>query len=259
MSADAGEAPEGAEVGPRFVVLTLFPSLVEAYVSEGIIGRALSRNLARVETIDIRDHATDKYRSVDDDPFGGGAGMVMKPDVLARAIESAGPVERRIFVSPKGRPMRQRDAEAWSRCSSILLLCGRYEGIDERVREALIDDTVSIGDYVLTGGELAALVVLDATLRLVPGVLGNADSARYESHSGDGLLEHPHYTRPAEWRGRRVPEVLLSGHHARIEEWRRRASLRQTAAVRPELLNSASLTDAELEYLSSLRADGEES
>lgn len=225
----------------RFVVLTLFPAMIESYAADGVLGRAVERKQVQVDTIDIREHTDDRYRSVDDLPFGGGAGMVMKPEPIARAIEAAGPVARRVLLTPSGRKFEQRDAVAWSKLDSLLLLCGRYEGVDNRIREDFVDDAVSIGDYVLSGGELGALVVLDATMRLLPGVLGNAESLDHESYN-DGLLEHPHYTRPAEWRGRPVPDVLLSGHHARVADWRRRESLRRTAEVRPDLLTAASLT-----------------
>jgi tRNA (guanine37-N1)-methyltransferase len=232
----------------RFVVATLFPDLVTNYVSQGVIGRAVDAGVVGVDTVDIRDFSTDKYRTVDDVPYGGGAGMVLMPEPIAQAIESVGPVSRRILLTPSGRAFTQADAVEWSQLDSVLLVCGRYEGIDQRIRDDFVDDAISIGDYVLSGGELGALVVLDATLRLVPGVLGNAASARYESYAED-LLEHPHYTRPAEWRGRAVPEVLLSGHHARIAEWRRRSSLERTAAIRPDLITRASLTSAEREIL----------
>ena len=232
----------------RFTVATLFPDLVTQYVSQGVIGRAVDSGRVEVETVDIRDFTTDRYRTVDDVPFGGGAGMVLKPEPVAQAIESVGAVDRRILLTPSGRPFRQADAMAWAGLDTVLLVCGRYEGIDQRIRDEYVDDAVSIGDYVLSGGELGALVVLDATLRLVPGVLGNAESTQEESFS-DGLLEHPHYTRPAEWRGRAVPDILLSGHHARIAEWRRRASLERTARLRPDLISEASLTSVEKEFL----------
>lgn len=225
----------------RFVVLTLFPDFIRAYAADGVLGRAVEQGVVTVDAVDIREHTTDKYRSVDDLPFGGGAGMVMKPEPIARAMEAAGPIARRVLLTPSGRPFTQADAVAWSKLDSLLLLCGRYEGVDGRIEDDFVDDAVSIGDYVLSGGELGALVVLDATMRLLPGVLGNAESLDHESYT-EGLLEHPHYTRPADWRGRPVPEVLLSGHHARIAEWRRRASLHRTARLRPDLLKTASLT-----------------
>lgn len=237
----------------RFVVLTLFPDVVRAYAAVGVLGKAVERGAVEVEAVDIRDFTDDKYRSVDDEPFGGGAGMVMKPEPVARAIEAAGPVDRRVMLTPSGRPFTQADAVEWSKLDSLLLLCGRYEGIDQRIRDEYVDDAVSIGDYVLSGGELGALVVLDATMRLRPGVLGNADSLAHESYN-EGLLEHPHYTRPADWRGKGVPDVLLSGHHARVAEWRRRASLQRTARLRPDLLKTASLTPQDERFLLDLES-----
>jgi tRNA (guanine37-N1)-methyltransferase len=229
-------------------VVTLFPKLVNAYVSEGVIGRGIERGLATVTSVDIRDFTDDAYRTVDDVPFGGGAGMVLKPEPVARAIESVGDVEHRVLLTPSGRPFEQSDALKWAQMKSLVLVCGRYEGIDERICDEHIDEAVSIGDYVLSGGELAALVVLDCTLRLIPGVLGNTQSVMHESFS-DGLLEHPHFTRPSVWRDKSVPDVLLSGHHARIDSWRRRASLERTLAVRPDLLHSAELTPTEKDYV----------
>lgn len=254
MSEPTAEQPRG----PRFTVVTIFPEMVHGYLQAGVLGRAVERGVVTVNTVDPRDFTTDRYRSVDDTPFGGGAGMVMTPGPLARAIESVGPVDRRVFLTPNGRPFRQQDAVDLAGMESVVLLCGRYEGIDERVIETCIDDSISIGDYVLSGGELAALVVLDAAARLVPGVLGNEVSSVHESFS-DGLLEHPHYTRPGVWRGQPVPEVLLSGHHANIDAWRRQASLRRTAAVRPDLFQSAPLTAADREILTALRGEDEES
>jgi tRNA (guanine37-N1)-methyltransferase len=232
----------------RFTVLTLFPEVITRYLTEGVLSRAVQKGLIEVNAVDIRDFTTDKYRSVDDVPFGGGAGMVLKPEPVAKAIESVGDVSLRVLVSPSGRPFRQRDAERWAGLDSVLLICGRYEGVDDRIREHYVDEVVSIGDYVLTGGELAALVVADATLRLVPGVLGNRESARHESFA-DGLLEHPHFTRPAMWRGHEVPGVLTSGHHKKIAEWRREKSLQRTAKIRPDLLDGAALSPAEDDFL----------
>jgi len=232
----------------RFVVLTLFPDVVRAYSAVGVLGKAVERGEVEVDAVDVREFTDDRYRSVDDEPFGGGAGMVMKPEPVARAIEAAGAVDRRVMLTPSGRPFTQADATEWSKLDSLLLLCGRYEGIDQRIRDRYVDDAVSIGDYVLSGGELGALVVLDATMRLMPGVLGNAESLAHESYN-EGLLEHPHYTRPATWRGVGVPEVLLSGHHARIAEWRRQASLQRTVRLRPDLLRTASLTPHDERFL----------
>ena len=235
----------------RFTVLTLFPEIIDAYANAGVVGRAVRKGQLGVNALDLRSFSTDRYRSVDDTPFGGGAGMVMSPEPVAQAIEAAGPASRRILLSASARPFTQADAEAWAGADHIVLLCGRYEGIDARVTDRYMDDAVSIGDYVLSGGELAALVVLDAVARLVPGVLGNAKSAIHDSYSS-GLLEHPHYTRPSVWRGEAVPSVLLSGHHARIAEWRRRASLQRTALLRPDLLNAVKLTASEQRALHDL-------
>jgi tRNA (guanine37-N1)-methyltransferase len=224
----------------RFTVLTLFPEIIRAYASDGIIGRAVRKGVAEVEALDLRPFGDGRYQAVDDVPFGGGAGMVLKPDPVARALDDAGPASWRVLLSASGRPFRQVDAERFSELNHVVLLCGRYEGVDARVADRYMDDAVSIGDYVLSGGELAALVVLDAALRLVPGVLGNAESLREESYSA-GLLEHPHFSRPALWRGDAVPEVLLSGHHGRIAAWRRQEALRRTAALRPDLLSPSPL------------------
>ena len=229
-----------ASVEVRFTVLTLFPEIVDAYVATGVVGRAVRKGLLSVEARNIRDFTTDRHRSADDVPFGGGAGMVLRPEPVAQAIQAAGPASRRVLLSASARPFKQADAEAWAQLEHIVLVCGRYEGVDARVTDRYMDDAVAIGDYVLSGGELGALVVMDATARLVPGVLGNAASAVDESYSS-GLLEHPHFTRPSVWRGESVPPVLLSGHHARIAEWRHRASLQRTHALRPDLLTPAQL------------------
>lgn len=236
----------------RYAVLTLFPSIIDAYTGVGVIGRAVREGRASVQAHDIRQFATGPYRGVDDVPFGGGAGMVMQPEPIARAIEAAGPVQRRVLLAAGGRPFRQADAEAWARLDSMLFLCGRYEGVDARIEAEYMDDVISIGDYVLSGGELPALVVIDAIMRLLPGVLGNAESAVEESYHG-GLLEFPHYTRPAEWRGRPVPPVLLSGHHGKVAAWRRQRAIARTHALRPDLLASADLTAAEREFLLALK------
>ena len=228
----------------RITVLTLFPELIENYVAYGVIGRACREGKALIETVDIREFTADKHRTVDDLPFGGGAGMVLKPEPLAQAMESVPTAGHRVLLTPSGRTFTQQDAVAWSQFEALTLVCGRYEGVDERFADQYIDDAVSIGDYVLSGGELGAMVVLDAALRYVPGVLGNRESLACESFS-DGVLEHPQYTRPANWRGHDVPDVLLSGHHRRIEEWRRKMSLRRTFQNRRDLLDKADLTAEE--------------
>ncbi len=224
----------------RVQVVTLFPELIAQAASHSILGRAQAAGHLSVETINPRDFTTNNYRTVDDYPFGGGAGMLMKPEPLALAIESAwGSGENKesvetLFLTPDGEVFTQNLARELSQKPRLVLVCGHYEGIDERVRTGWITREVSVGDYVLTGGELAALVVLDATARLLPGVLGNQHSAGEESFEG-GVLEYPHYTRPAEFRGERVPDILLSGHHAEIEKWRRQQALVRTRVRRPDL------------------------
>ena len=225
----------------RAKVLTLFPGAFPGMLAEGLTGKALKDRLWTLEAIDIRRFATDKHRTVDDTPAGGGAGMVMKPDVLGKALDFAArdsvsdrlrwPV---IYLSPRGRPLTQRRVTDLAKAEGITLLCGRYEGVDQRVLEARGVEELSIGDYVLTGGEPAAQVLLDAVIRLRPGVLGNETSTEEESFSR-GLLEHPHYTRPQVWEGREIPEVLLSGHHARIAEWRASQAESLTRERRPDL------------------------
>jgi tRNA (guanine37-N1)-methyltransferase len=232
----------------RITVLTLFPELIENYVAYGVIGRACREGKALINTVDIRDFSADKHRTVDDLPFGGGAGMVLKPEPLALAMESVPDAGHRVLLTPSGRSFTQRDAVEWSKLDALTLVCGRYEGVDERFADEYIDDAVSIGDYVLSGGELGALVVLDAALRYVPGVLGNRESLDFESFS-EGVLEHPQYTRPACWRGQDVPDVLLSGHHRRIEEWRRKTSLLRTFQNRRDLFDKADLTAEERTWL----------
>lgn len=219
-------------------VLTLFPDMFPGPLAHSLAGRALRDGVWRLDARDIRGFATDKHRTVDDTPFGGGAGMVMRPDVLDAAIAAAlsdGPSRPAIYLTPRGRLLDQglvRDLVAGPGC---VLLCGRYEGVDQRVIDAHGLVEISIGDYVLSGGEPAAMALLDACVRLLPGVMGAAASAAEESHGPDGLLEYPHYTRPARWNGRAVPDVLLSGHHAEVAAWRRAESERITKERRPEL------------------------
>lgn len=263
----------------RFDILTIFPEMFAGPLTESIIKRAINAGLIDVALHDIREHATDRHRTTDDTPYGGGAGMVMKAEPLAAAIRAAlgdqgsgfrdqglgasgqesaataGDPDPRpltpdtlvILMAPDGERFTQEVAEELSHLDRLVLVCGRYEGVDERVREALIDRELSIGDYVLTGGELAAMVVLDAVARLVPGVL-DAESTAEESFDG-GLLEYPHYTRPAAWEGREVPPVLLSGHHGEVAKWRRRQRLARTLARRPDLLRGAALTDDDRDFL----------
>ena len=218
----------------RATVLTLFPEMFPGPLGHSLAGRALAAGLWALETADLRDFATDRHRSVDDTPFGGGAGMVLRAEIADAALASVDDGRPMLALTPRGQPFAQADAAALAAGPGAILLCGRYEGIDQRVIEARGLREVSIGDYVLSGGELAAMVLLDAAIRLLPGVMGAADSAEEESFSA-GLLEYPHYTRPAEWRGRRVPEVLLSGNHAAIAAWRREQAEATTRARRPDL------------------------
>ncbi|MBI1251335.1 MAG: tRNA (guanosine(37)-N1)-methyltransferase TrmD [Alphaproteobacteria bacterium] len=217
-------------------ILTLFPEAFPGTLGLSVIGRALREGMWSLETRDIRDFATDKHRTVDDTPFGGGPGMVMRADVAAAAIDSV-PRNNRplIYLSPRGKPFTQHRAKSWAEGPGLIVFCGRFEGLDERVIDARGMEEVCVGDAVLTGGEAAALVVLEAVVRLLPGVLGNDASTALESFE-DGLLEHPHFTKPREWEGRAVPEVLLSGDHARIEAWRKAERERVTRARRPDLL-----------------------
>lgn len=225
----------------KFQILTLFPELHPGPLASSITGRALDRNLWELHAVNIRDYAGDRHRTVDDVPFGGGAGMVMKPDVLAAACAAFPHLGRAIYLSPRGRPLTQSIVQELAGEPLLTLLCGRYEGVDQRVLDFYQFEEISIGDYVLTNGDLAAHILIDATVRLLPDVLGNAETAGEESFS-NGLLEYPHYTRPAEWvddqgRTHHVPDILLSGHHAKITEWRHQKSLELTAARRPDLLD----------------------
>ncbi len=223
----------------KFQILTLFPEFFDTPLSTSILGRARDKELVDYALVDIRDFAHDKHRTTDDLPYGGGAGMVMKPEPLVGALEYAreqDPQAPRILLSPQGEPLTQRVAEELAGESGVILTCGRYEGVDERVRQGWIDREISIGDYVLSGGEPGALVLVDAVTRLLPGVLGNEDSIREESFA-QGTLEYPHYTRPREFRGHEVPEILLSGNHQKIAEWRRQQSLERTRRRRPDLLD----------------------
>lgn len=240
----------------KFDVLTLFPEMFQGFLSSSIMKRAIERNKVSVSVVDIREYSTDKHRTVDDAPYGGGGGMVLKPEPLFHAVEdiTQGDTEppHVVMMSPQGKPLTQKKVESLARHPRLVLMCGHYEGFDERIREHLVDEEVSVGDYVLTGGELPAMVVMDSVIRLVPGVLGNESSAVQDSFA-TGLLEYPHYTRPAEFRGWTVPDVLLSGNHAQIDRWRRRESLKRTAARRPDLLEFAELTDEDRNYLLDLK------
>ena len=222
----------------RFHVLTLFPKMITDGLNTSITGRAIEKGVLSVEAIDIRDFSHDKHMKVDDYPYGGGAGMVMQAPPVCEAYQSIadkiGTRPRVVYMTPQGTTFNQKMAEDFSKEEDLVILCGHYEGIDERALEKIVTDYVSIGDYVLTGGELPAMVVIDTVSRLVPGVLNNEESARTESFS-DGLLEYPQYTRPVEYDGMRVPDVLLSGHHCNIEKWRHEKSLERTNKFRPDL------------------------
>ncbi|RIH89137.1 tRNA (guanosine(37)-N1)-methyltransferase TrmD [Calidithermus roseus] len=231
----------------KYTILTLFPNLIRPWLEESLIAKAIERGLLEVEVRDIREHATDKHRTVDDTPYGGGAGMVMRVDVVVKAIEAAGPADEVILLTPAGQTFNQRMAEELASKEHLVLVCGRYEGIDARV-EHFVSREVSIGDYVLMGGELGALVLLEATSRLVPGVIKEAQSHQQDSFT-QGLLDYPHYTRPPEFRGLVVPEILTSGHHAKIAEWRRKQALLRTKQRRPDLLERAELTAKDLTWL----------
>ncbi len=242
-------------------VLTLFPGMFESVLGSGIFRRAREASIVDVVTHDIRAHAHDKHHIVDDYTYGGGAGMVLKPEPVFEAVETvkasigagatASPVPV-ILLSPQGRLFTQTIAEQLARYENLILICGHYEGMDERISEHLASDEISIGDYILSGGELPAMVVVDAIIRLIPGVLGSYASTREESHTG-GLLEYPQYTRPPVYRGWAVPEVLLSGNHAEIARWRRKQSIIRTLKRRPDLLTKASLSPAEAAFVETLK------
>ena len=239
----------------RFDILTLFPDLFSSFIKETILGRAVAKGLVEIRLIDIRSFARGPHRVTDDKPYGGGDGMVMKAGPISRALESVereGDRSRTVLLTPQGELFTQSRAWELSRLEQIVLICGRYEGIDERVRTTCADMDLSIGDYVLSGGELAAMVVVDAVSRLVPGVLGGERSTLEDSFE-DGLLEYPHYTRPRVFREQEVPEVLLSGDHERIRVWRRTESLRRTLEKRPDLLEKARLTEEDTRILAKLR------
>jgi tRNA (guanine37-N1)-methyltransferase len=242
----------------RVDIITIFPEMVRNAASFSILGRAQEKGLLTLHAVDLRDYTTDRHRTTDDAPFGGGAGMVMKPEPIFAAVEDAvakGPGRPRVVLtSPRGRKYNQLLAEELAREPHLVIICGRYEGVDERVCQQLVTDEISIGDYVLTGGELAALVILDSVVRLLPGALGDEESAVHESFSS-GLLEHPHYTRPAEFRGMKVPEVLLTGDHQVVRRWQRKEALRVTWLRRPELLASAPLSASDRALLEELRKE----
>ena len=266
----------------RFEILTIFPEIFRGFFEHGVVNRAQKTGLVEIGVHDLRSFTHDRHRTVDDRPFGGGEGMVLKAEPLSEALEALGvqPVSERneesgqsvVLLSAQGRPFTQAVARELAALERVVLICGRYEGIDERVNELYCDREISIGDYVLSGGELAAAVVLDATMRLLPGVLGNEASSEFESfgagdaaittdvdgvprsqHGAGGLLDYPHYTRPAEFRGMAVPDVLLGGDHAAVRKWRREQQLRKTLKNRPDLLENAALSDDDLKVLERLQ------
>jgi tRNA (guanine37-N1)-methyltransferase len=221
-----------------FDIVTIFPTFFDGALAAGVLGKARERGLVEVRVHDLRTYCDDAYRSTDDYPYGGGVGMVMKPEPFFRAADDI--AERfgrgwRVFLTPQGKPLTHERCASLAAREHVVLLCGRYKGVDERVREALVDEELSVGDFVLSGGEIAALAVVDAAARLVPGVLGDEDSAATDSFA-TGVLDHPHYTRPREFRGMTVPDVLLSGNHGEIDKWRREQALQRTRDVRPELI-----------------------
>ena len=239
-------------------VITIFPEIFHAYLNESIMKRAALKGLLDVAIHNLRDYTTDRHRTVDDYPYGGGAGMVMKPEPFFKAVETICPdpsSRRVIMLSPAGKRFEQETAvELSNESKTLVFLCGRYEAIDERVRTELVNDEISAGDYVLTGGELPALVIIDAVARLIPGVLGDEHSAEVESFSW-GILDYPHFTRPPEFRNLKAPETLLSGHHKDIERWRRKEALRRTLMNRPDLLEKASLSDIDYKLIKEIKEE----
>lgn len=256
----------------QFYIMTLFPDMVMDGLNTSIIGRAMDKGLLDIEAVNIRDYAFNKHNSVDDYPYGGGAGMLMQAEPVYQCYEAvkkkietkallSDPGTRKsprvIYLSPQGKTFNQTMAEEFAQEEDLVFLCGHYEGIDERVLEEIVTDYVSIGDYVLTGGELPAMVMVDAISRLVPGVLHNNVSAEFESFQ-DNLLEYPQYSRPEEWRGKKVPPILLSGHHANIEKWRREQSILRTMERRPDLLKESNLTDKEKKWIRQVKRERKE-
>ena len=242
----------------KFDIVTIFPKMISSGLTEGVVSRGIQRGLVDVSVHDLRDYTLDRHRTVDDVPYGGGPGMVMKVEPLERAVRAIaierGQPDLVILLSPQGRRYSQAEAERLRHLNHIVLLCGRYEGVDDRVRDVVATEELSIGDYVLSGGETAALIVIDSVSRLVPGVVGDPESVEHDSFSR-GLLDHPHYTRPANFSGLGVPEVLLSGHHAEVSKWRKRAALVRTLERRPDLLTTAMLDDEEQSLLNQIQKE----
>lgn len=240
----------------RIDIMTLFPDMCLAYLNSSVIGRARSAGIVRIECTDIRDYTTDKHRRVDDSPYGGGMGMIMQAqpifDCYQDICKKAGTKPHLIYFTPQGKTLTQERVKALAKLDHLALLCGHYEGVDERVIEELQPEEISVGDYVLTGGELPALIVADAVSRMIPGVLSSDECFTEESHYSS-LLEYPQYTRPFEWRGRQVPDVLITGHHANVEKWRREQALKRTADRRPDMLEKAQLSENDMKFLSDLK------
>lgn len=242
----------------RIDILTLFPEMCDCFLRESVIGRARERGCVEIYCRDIRDYTPDKHNRVDDSPYGGGTGMIIQVDPVFNCYEALcadiGKKPHLIYMSPQGKTLTQQRVRELSELDNLALLCGHYEGIDERVIEEIVDEEISIGDYVITGGELPALILADSISRMLPGVLANEEAFQYESHYSS-LLEYPQYTRPPEWHGKQVPAVLISGHHANIAKWQREQSLRRTYERRPDLLENAELTKKDLEYLNKLMTE----
>lgn len=242
----------------RIDILTLFPEMCEAVLGESIIGRARENGLVEINCTNIRDFSKDKHNRVDDAPYGGGMGMVMQTQPIYDCYENLcneiGKKPKLIYMSPQGRVLTQNKVKELAKEENIAILCGHYEGVDERVIEEIVDEEISVGDYVLTGGELPALILADSISRMLPGVLANEEAFSEESHFSS-LLEYPQYTRPPEWRGKKVPDVLLSGHHGNIEKWRRQQSLKRTKERRPDMLENAELDKKDKKFLESLEND----
>ena len=244
----------------KFDVVTIFPRMIDAGLAEGVVGRGVGKGIVDVRVHDLRTFTTDRHRTVDDVPYGGGPGMVMKVEPFVRALETIraerGAPDAVVLLSPQGRLFDQGEARRLSGLGHVVLLCGRYEGIDERVRDLVATEELSIGDFVVSGGETPALIVIDAVSRLVPGVVGDQESVEQDSFA-QGILDHPHYTRPAEFEGRRVPDVLLSGHHAEVRRWRMKQALRRTLDRRPDLIGEGALSPEQQDLLDEASDEGD--
>ncbi len=240
----------------KITIMTLFPEMCNAVLDESIIGRARKNGIIEIDTVNIRDFTLDKHNRVDDAPYGGGMGMLMQTqpiyDCFASLCSEDGKKPHLIYMSAQGKTLTQKRVKELSQLPNIAILCGHYEGVDERIIEEIVDEEISVGDYVLTGGELPALILSDSIARMIDGVLPNDEAKELESHYS-GLLEYPQYTRPPEWHGRKVPDILLSGHHGNIDKWRREKSLERTLERRPDMLKSAELTKKDREYLAKLK------